>query len=82
MAPNFSRLVIKKRLRGNYSNDLKPSKHFSDVIKTANNLSVSSKELLCINLKKVILTLLNALVRSHLEYCIQFWSPYYKRKKY
>ena len=49
------------------------------MIRQLTNWSASSEELFSTNLKKIILTLFNALVRSHLEYCIQFWSPYNKR---
>ena len=56
------------------SNYLKPSQHCSEVVETANRLGVLSK----VN-QKVILKLQNSLVRPHLEYCVQFWSPFYRK---
>ena len=61
------------------SNDLKHGKHCSEVVKTANKLVGFIGRAFEFKSEKVILTLYNALVRPHLEYCVQFWSPYYRK---
>lgn len=61
------------------SNDLKPSKHCTEVVKTANKLVGFIGRTFEYKSEKIILTLFNALVRPHLEYCVQFWSPYYRK---
>ena len=60
-------------------NDLKPGKHCTEVVKTANKLVGFIGRTFEFKSEKVILTLFNALVRPHLEYCVQFWSPYYRK---
>ena len=53
-----------------------------NIVQTSRKLTswlASPEELFEYKSQKVILTLFNALIRPHLEYCIQFWSPYYKK---
>ncbi len=61
------------------SDDLKPSNECSKVVKTANRLVGFIGRTFKHKSEKVILTLYNSLVRPLLEYCVQFWSPYYRR---
>ena len=78
MVLNFPRLTMKKT-GITISNDLKPDKHCSDVVKKANKLVGFISRTFDYKSEKVILTLYNALVHPHLECCIQFWSPYYRK---
>ena len=54
------------------SSDLKPGKHCTEVVKTANKLIGFIGRTFEFKSEKVILTLFNALVRPHLEYCVHF----------
>ena len=61
------------------SSDLKPSTHCKEVVKKANKLVGFIGRTFEYKSEKVIRTLYNSLIRPHLEYCVQFWCPYYKK---
>ena len=61
------------------SSDLKPSKQCSEVVKTANKLIGFIGTSFKFRTEEIVLSLYNALVRPHLEYCVQCWSPCYKK---
>jgi hypothetical protein len=61
------------------TSDLKPGRQCVVVIKKANKLIGFIGRSFEYKSENVILTLYNSLVRPHLEYCVQFWSPYYKK---
>ena len=61
------------------SSDLKPSKQCSEVVKTANKLIGFIGRSSEFRTEEILLNLYHALVRPHLEYCLQCWSPYYKK---
>ena len=61
------------------SSDLKPSKQCSEVVKTANELIGFIGRSFEFRTEEIILNLYNALIRRHLEYCVQCRSPYYKK---
>ncbi len=58
------------------SSDLKTTKHCIEVEKKCNHLLGYIKRQFQYRNKKIVVTLYNLLVLPHLQYCIQFWSPY------
>lgn len=60
--------------------EVKPSQHCSEAVKNVSKLE-SADESLLINRKKVMLKLYNWIDQLHLEYCLQCWSPYYRRHR-
>jgi hypothetical protein len=59
--------------------DLKPSKQCTAAANKANKMLGMIKRNITYKTKYNVLKLYNAFVRPHLEYCIQFWSPYLRK---
>ena len=66
-------------LGGEISSDLKPSKQCPEIVKTTNKLIGFIGRSFEFRTEEIILNLYSALIRAHLEYCVQCWSPYYKK---
>src|SRR5215813_14170024 len=64
---------------GTSGKDLKFSCHCSAVVKKANRMLGFIKSSISSRKKDVFLPLYKSLVRPHLEYAVQFWSPHYRR---